>query len=232
MADSYEEKYTEPNLRREIKDELMGSDKGGEPGQWSARKSQMLVQEYERRGGGYKGDEKDEAAKSLEAWTAQDWQTIEGSGDADDDGTMKRYLPAKIWAMLTDAQAKQAEQTKIKTSDKGQQYADWPDFIKRAMIAAGFTENDNADPTVDELHAWASQLDISGRSSMNKEELLDAIREADVDEVSDEAGASAETLAESATKDELYERAQELEISGRSQMDKAELAEAVEAAKE
>lgn len=225
MADRYEEKYTEPDLRREIKDQLMDSDKGGEPGQWSARKSQMLVQEYERRGGGYKQNKRDEAAQSLEAWTAQDWQTIEDEGDADDDGTMQRYLPAKIWAMLTDAQAKEAEQTKIKTSDKGQQYADWPDFIKRAMVAAGFAENADADPTVDELQTWARQLDIDGRSGMNKEELLDAIRDADVDEAADDADVSA-------TKDELYEQAQEMEISGRSKMDKEELAEAIEEAEE
>ena len=226
MADSYEEKYTAPDLRREIKDELMDSDKGGEPRQWSARKSQMLVKEYERRGGGYRQDEKDEAAKSLEEWTAQDWQTIEGSADADDEGTMKRYLPAKIWAMLTDEQANKAEQTKIKTSDKGQQYADWPDFIKRAMIAAGFAENADADPTLDDLQTWARQLDISGRSDMNKDDLMEAIRDADVDE----SNASTQTLAESATKEELYERAQALEISGRSKMDKAELAEAVQEA--
>ncbi|MFP4008355.1 MAG: hypothetical protein ACLFV6_10185, partial [Spirulinaceae cyanobacterium] len=63
-----EQKYTQPQLRQQIKDELMHSDKGGKPGQWSARKSQLLVQEYEKQGGGYQG-EKDEAAKSLEAWT-------------------------------------------------------------------------------------------------------------------------------------------------------------------
>ena len=32
------DKYSDPKLRDEIKDELMQSDKGGKPGQWSARK--------------------------------------------------------------------------------------------------------------------------------------------------------------------------------------------------
>ncbi len=32
----------------------MQSDKGGKPGEWSARKSQLLVQEYEKQGGGNK----------------------------------------------------------------------------------------------------------------------------------------------------------------------------------
>lgn len=32
------EKYTDPELRDEIKKEVHNSDKGGKPGQWSARK--------------------------------------------------------------------------------------------------------------------------------------------------------------------------------------------------
>lgn len=33
------DKYTDPELRDEIKEELKQSDKGGAPGQWSARKA-------------------------------------------------------------------------------------------------------------------------------------------------------------------------------------------------
>lgn len=32
------DKYTDPELRDKVKEELKASDKGGEPGQWSARK--------------------------------------------------------------------------------------------------------------------------------------------------------------------------------------------------
>jgi len=32
------EKYTDPDLREEIKEEVKAGDKGGKPGQWSARK--------------------------------------------------------------------------------------------------------------------------------------------------------------------------------------------------
>jgi hypothetical protein len=32
------DKYTDPDLRDEIKEEVHASDKGGRPGQWSARK--------------------------------------------------------------------------------------------------------------------------------------------------------------------------------------------------
>lgn len=32
------DKYTDPELRDQVKEEIHQSDKGGEPGQWSARK--------------------------------------------------------------------------------------------------------------------------------------------------------------------------------------------------
>jgi hypothetical protein len=39
------EKYTDPKLRDEVKEEIHNGDKGGAPGQWSARKAQMMAQE-------------------------------------------------------------------------------------------------------------------------------------------------------------------------------------------
>lgn len=35
---SKDDKYTDPELRNEVKEEIQASDKGGAPGQWSARK--------------------------------------------------------------------------------------------------------------------------------------------------------------------------------------------------
>jgi hypothetical protein len=67
-------KYTKPELRESIKDRIMASSKGGKPGQWSARRSQLLAQEYEKAGGGYKGG-KGEKQKSLEKWGDEKWQT-------------------------------------------------------------------------------------------------------------------------------------------------------------
>ena len=34
---------------------IKASDKGGRPGQWSARKAQMLAKQYKAKGGGYRG---------------------------------------------------------------------------------------------------------------------------------------------------------------------------------
>ena len=52
----------------------MASDRGAKKNQWSARKSQLLAQEYEKAGGGYSG-EKNEKQKSLEEWGKEKWQT-------------------------------------------------------------------------------------------------------------------------------------------------------------
>ena len=46
--------YTKPGLRRRIFLRIKRGGKGGAPGQWSARKAQMLAQAYKRAGGGYR----------------------------------------------------------------------------------------------------------------------------------------------------------------------------------
>ena len=46
--------YTKPTMRKRIFQRIMRGSKGGAPGQWSARKAQLLAAEYKRAGGGYK----------------------------------------------------------------------------------------------------------------------------------------------------------------------------------
>ena len=46
--------YTKPAMRKRIFSKIKAGDKGGRPGQWSARKAQMLAKEYKAKGGGYK----------------------------------------------------------------------------------------------------------------------------------------------------------------------------------
>lgn len=46
--------YTKPSLRKSIFERIKAGDKGGAPGQWSARKAQMVAKEYKAKGGGYK----------------------------------------------------------------------------------------------------------------------------------------------------------------------------------
>lgn len=46
--------YTKPTLRKRIFQRIKAGSKGGNPGQWSARKAQMLAKAYKKAGGGYK----------------------------------------------------------------------------------------------------------------------------------------------------------------------------------
>ncbi len=46
--------YTKPSLRKRIFNRIKAGGKGGKPGQWSARKAQMLASAYKKAGGGYK----------------------------------------------------------------------------------------------------------------------------------------------------------------------------------
>ena len=45
--------YTKPGMRKSLFNSIKAGGKGGAPGQWSARKSQMLAKQYKARGGGY-----------------------------------------------------------------------------------------------------------------------------------------------------------------------------------
>ena len=46
--------HTKPTMRKRLFNKIKAGGKGGKPGQWSARKAQMLAKEYKAKGGGYK----------------------------------------------------------------------------------------------------------------------------------------------------------------------------------
>jgi len=46
--------YTKPGMRKSLFEKIKAGGKGGDPGEWSARKAQMLAREYKSKGGGYK----------------------------------------------------------------------------------------------------------------------------------------------------------------------------------
>jgi len=46
--------YTKPTMRKRLFNRIKAGGKGGKPGQWSARKAQMLAKAYKDAGGGYK----------------------------------------------------------------------------------------------------------------------------------------------------------------------------------
>lgn len=46
--------YTKPGMRAALFKKIKAGTKGGDPGEWSARKAQLLAAEYKKAGGGYK----------------------------------------------------------------------------------------------------------------------------------------------------------------------------------
>jgi len=46
--------YTKPSMRKQLFNQIKAAGKGGKPGQWSARKAQMLAKQYKSKGGGYR----------------------------------------------------------------------------------------------------------------------------------------------------------------------------------
>ena len=210
MADA---KKTDPDLWEEVKDELMESDKGGEPGQWSARKAQMAVQEYKKRGGGYEDDGPDQDETDLHEWTEEDWGTKSG-GQSNETG--ERYLPKKVRMLLTEDEYARSTQKKKQGDD---QFVDQPEDVKDKV--ARIKENG---PTRDMLVERAKDLGIEGYSDMDKDALLDAI-----DEATDENGRGKGSKAslEARTKEDLMEMARERDIDGRSDMDKEALIDAL-----
>ena len=46
--------YTKPTMRKRLFERIKAGTKGGDPGEWSARKAQMLAKQYKSKGGGYR----------------------------------------------------------------------------------------------------------------------------------------------------------------------------------
>ena len=119
--------YTKPALRERIKDRVTASSKGGRPGQWSARKAQLVAAEYEKAGGGYKGA-KSGAQKSLSKWTREDWGT--GSGKPSGE-TGERYLPKAAREALTPAELGATNRAKRAATAVGKQFSKQPPKIAK-----------------------------------------------------------------------------------------------------
>lgn len=117
--------YTKPDLRERIKDRVMAGSDGGKPGQWSARKAQLVAQKYEAAGGGYSGA-KTEGQKSLSKWTDEKWGTKSGKPS---EQTGERYLPEKARKALTPAEYAATTRAKREGTQKGKQFVPQPKAI-------------------------------------------------------------------------------------------------------
>lgn len=122
-SSDYARDYDKPELREKLKEQIKASDKGGRPGQWSARKSQLLTHEYEAQGGGYKHPgTRTKSQENLHHWTEEEWQTKDGAAKARHGQTTSRYLPKKAWEKLSPEEKQATEHKKLEGSKRGQQF--------------------------------------------------------------------------------------------------------------
>jgi hypothetical protein len=89
-----ENTYSDPAMRERLKNEIRAAAKGGEPGTWSARKSQLLTLAYQKAGGGYINRHPNSKQKELTGGAKQDWQTSDKKPARRATGTT-HYLPKK-----------------------------------------------------------------------------------------------------------------------------------------
>src|SRR5210317_1352827 len=116
---------TKPALWKKIVAQVKSGSKGGDAGEWSARKAQLATKKYKDAGGGYKG--KKSSDNSLSKWTKQEWRTSDGTKSEG----KKRYLPDAAWKALSPAEKKATNAAKAAGNRKGKQFVAQPDSIKK-----------------------------------------------------------------------------------------------------
>ena len=120
----------EPKWKR-IVASVKAGDKGGKPGQWSARKAQLATQRYKKSGGSYSGP-KTEAQKSLSKWTKEDWGTKSGKPSTQGTkATGERYLPKKARQALTSSEYAATTKAKREGTKAGKQFVKQPKGVAK-----------------------------------------------------------------------------------------------------
>lgn len=126
--------YTKPTLRERIKSRIKNSNVGGTAsGKWSARKSQLLVKQYEQSGGSYKG-KKTSDQRNLTKWSLERWKTRSGEPSSK---TGERYLPSKVIDKLSSQQYGAASRTIRIANKQGKQYSSYSPKLNRVMRSSG-----------------------------------------------------------------------------------------------
>ena len=118
-------KKNKPDLWKRIVASVKAGSKGGNPGQWSARKAQLAVQRYKAAGGGYSGAKS--SSNSLAKWTKQKWRTKSGKPSGE---TGERYLPEKAIKSLSSSEYAATTRAKRKGKAMGKQFVAQPKKIK------------------------------------------------------------------------------------------------------
>ena len=123
--------YTDTALRERIKKRVMAGTKGGKAHEWSARKAQLVAQEYEKAGGGYTGG-KTKAQKSLSKWTGEEWGTRSGKPSTQGPkATGERYLPKAAREALSPQEYAATTRAKREATKAGKQVSKQPKKIAK-----------------------------------------------------------------------------------------------------
>ena len=125
-------KKSNPKLWDRIVSQVKAGSKGGDAGEWSARKAQLATKKYKDAGGGYEG--KKSSSNSLSKWSKQDWRTSDGSpSKSTDRKSVKRYLPDKAWKSMTKEEKAAANRSKDAGDKKGKQHVPLPKSVKKKV---------------------------------------------------------------------------------------------------
>jgi len=117
-----------PRLWERVRREVTRGSKGGKPGQWSARKAQLAVALYKKRGGRYVGRKRKD--NSLAKWTREKWRTRSGKPSLK---TGERYLPTKAIRALSPAEYGATTRAKRRGMRRGRQFVRQPKRIARKV---------------------------------------------------------------------------------------------------
>jgi len=116
-------KKTKPALWKSVVSQVKSGSKGGNPGQWSARKAQLAVSIYKKKGGGYTGAKS--SSNKLAKWTKEKWTTSSGKPSEG----KRRYLPKKAWSALSASEKRSTNAAKAAGNKKGKQFVAQPKSI-------------------------------------------------------------------------------------------------------
>lgn len=120
-------KKTNPSLWGKVVSEVKSSSKGGDAGEWSARKAQLAVQKYKSSGGGYVGPKSSD--NSLSKWSDQKWKTSDGTPSEG----KKRYLPEKAWSSLSKTETVATNRAKAAGNAAGKQFVAQPKAVAKKV---------------------------------------------------------------------------------------------------
>ena len=133
MATKVSKKTNEKMWKRIVASVKSGSA-GGRPGQWSARKAQIVTKRYKKRGGGYKGAKS--SSNRLSKWSKQKWDYVSKGDEKKPRAKRGRYLPESVRKSLSASERAATNRKKRQASAKGKQRAKYSKKVARKVRRA------------------------------------------------------------------------------------------------